>query len=110
MEIWLQCSSQDPKAVSIERILPCHFIYALSSVQNLISRFLGLYTTDSPRWDDIADLATTFEWDEMSNSTCIDHLNANGVPELFTQEMISAAARVNYGQVGLFFLSGKMYD
>ncbi|KAF8557352.1 FAD/NAD(P)-binding domain-containing protein [Imleria badia] len=67
-------------------------------VENLISRFVRLYTAESPRWDDVADLATTFEWDEMSNSTCIDHLNANGVSELFAQEMVNAATRVNYGQ------------
>lgn len=53
----------------------------------------------------MADLATSFEWDEMVNSTCIDYLNANGVSELFAQEMVDASARVNYGQVGLFFLS-----
>jgi prenylcysteine oxidase/farnesylcysteine lyase len=66
---------------------------------------VGLYTAESPRWDDVADLATTFEWNEMSNSTCIDHLNANGVSQLFAQEMVEASTRVNYGQVGLFFQS-----
>jgi prenylcysteine oxidase/farnesylcysteine lyase len=67
-------------------------------VQNMVSQFVRLYTTESPRWDDIADLATTFEWDRLSNSTCIDYLNANGVSELFAQEMVEASTRVNYGQ------------
>lgn len=64
---------------------------------------MGLYTTESPRWDDVADLSSSFEWDEMANSTCIDYLVANGVSELFAQEMVEAATRVNYGQVGLYF-------
>ncbi|KAF8446323.1 FAD/NAD(P)-binding domain-containing protein [Boletus edulis BED1] len=67
-------------------------------VNNMVSQFVGLYKTESPRWDDVADLATTFEWDEMSNSTCIDYLKANGVAESFAQEMVEAATRVNYAQ------------
>lgn len=65
----------------------------------MISRFVGLYTADSPRWDDVADLATTFEWAEIANSTCTDYLDANGISELFAQEMVDASTRVNYGQV-----------
>lgn len=86
-------------------ILSRHSVDPPPSVQNLTSRFVGLYSTESPRWDDVADLATTFEWDEMANSTCIDYLNANGISELFAQEMVDASTRVNYGQVGLFFLN-----
>lgn len=73
------------------------------SVKNLISRSLGLYTSESPRWDDVADLASQYEWAEMANSTCIDYFVANGISGLFTREMVDAATRVNYGQVGLFF-------
>ena len=68
---------------------------------------MGLYTTESPRWDDVADLATAFKWDEMTNSTCIDHSSANGISELFAQEMVAASTRVNYGQVKLFHLVKK---
>ncbi|KAG8220136.1 Prenylcysteine lyase-domain-containing protein [Butyriboletus roseoflavus] len=67
-------------------------------VQNMVSRFVGLYTTESPRWVDVVDLATTFKWAEVANSTCIDYLTANGVSELFAQEMVDASTRVNYGQ------------
>ncbi|KAG9314697.1 hypothetical protein JVU11DRAFT_5504 [Chiua virens] len=67
-------------------------------VQDLVSRFVGLYTTESPRWDDVADLATTFEWDQMNNSTCIDYLTENGVSTAFSQELVDASTRVNYGQ------------
>lgn len=70
----------------------------------MTSQFVGLYTSESPRWDDVADLAATFEWDEMANSTCIDYLKARGIGELFVQEMVDASTRVNYGQVGTFFL------
>ena len=106
MEIWLHCSGQDTKTVSRQESF--HVTTdAHPSVQDLISRFVGLYTAESPRWDDVADLATTFDWNETSNSTCIDHLNANGVSQLFAQEMVEASTRVNYGQVGLFFQSQK---
>ncbi|KAF8845457.1 FAD/NAD(P)-binding domain-containing protein [Paxillus ammoniavirescens] len=67
-------------------------------VKKLVARFLGLYTTESPRWDDVADLAARFEWVEMSNHTTIEYLVDNGVSQQFTQEMVEAATRVNYGQ------------
>ncbi|KAF9229709.1 FAD/NAD(P)-binding domain-containing protein [Gyrodon lividus] len=67
-------------------------------VKNLIARFLGLYTTESPRWDDVADLAARFEWVEMSNRTTAEHLTVNGISQQFTREMVEAATRVNYGQ------------
>ncbi|KAH0838635.1 FAD/NAD(P)-binding domain-containing protein [Lanmaoa asiatica] len=78
-------------------------------VQNLISQFVGLYTAESPRWDNVADLATTLEWAESANSTCIDYLNASGISELFAQEMVGASTRVNYGQdVGKIHALGCM--
>ncbi|KIJ68794.1 hypothetical protein HYDPIDRAFT_107052 [Hydnomerulius pinastri MD-312] len=67
-------------------------------VKNMISRFVGLYTTESPRWDDIADLAAKFEWTDLTNRTTIEHLTANGISEQFSRELVEAATRVNYGQ------------
>ncbi|KAH7883946.1 FAD/NAD(P)-binding domain-containing protein [Phlebopus sp. FC_14] len=67
-------------------------------VNNMITRFVGLYTTESPRWDDIADLASTFAWTDMVNHTTVDYFVANGVSQQYSQEMIEAATRVNYGQ------------
>ncbi|KAH7910709.1 FAD/NAD(P)-binding domain-containing protein [Hygrophoropsis aurantiaca] len=69
-----------------------------SLVQDMISRFIGLYTTESPRWDNVADLAAKFDWTSMANQTTADYFESKGVSPRFTRELIEAATRVNYGQ------------
>ncbi|KAH7930566.1 FAD/NAD(P)-binding domain-containing protein [Leucogyrophana mollusca] len=67
-------------------------------VQNMINRFVGLYATESPRWDDLADLATKFDWMSMVNQSTAEYLESNGVSPRFSRELVEAATRVNYGQ------------
>ncbi|KAG0699722.1 FAD/NAD(P)-binding domain-containing protein [Suillus ampliporus] len=67
-------------------------------VQAMIDRFLGLYTPESPRWDDISAFSEKFQWVSMTNQTASDFLEGNGVAPLFARELVEAATRVNYGQ------------
>ncbi|KAG2129757.1 FAD/NAD(P)-binding domain-containing protein [Suillus clintonianus] len=67
-------------------------------VQSMIDRFLGLYTPDSPRWDDISALSERLQSVSMTNQTASDFLEGNGVAPLFARELVEAATRVNYGQ------------
>ncbi|KAG2753348.1 FAD/NAD(P)-binding domain-containing protein [Suillus brevipes Sb2] len=67
-------------------------------VQSMIDRFLGLYTPESPRWDDISVFSERFQWVSMTNQTASVFLESNGVAPLFARELVEAATRVNYGQ------------
>ncbi|KAG1825546.1 Prenylcysteine lyase-domain-containing protein [Suillus subaureus] len=67
-------------------------------VQSVIDRFLGFYTPESPRWDDISVFSERFQWVSMTNQTASDFLEGNGVAPLFARELVEAATRVNYGQ------------
>lgn len=69
------------------------------SVKTMIDSFLGLYTPESLRWDDLSTFSEELQWASMTNQTALEYLKANGVAPLFTQELVDAATRVNYGQV-----------
>ncbi|KAG1716771.1 hypothetical protein ID866_369 [Astraeus odoratus] len=71
---------------------------SISSVKNMITEYLMLYTAESPRWDNIADLVEKMGWKDFVNSTTLDYLTARGVGEKWSKEMVEAATRVNYGQ------------
>jgi len=64
----------------------------------MIKQFVGLYTTESPRWDNIAALSEKYEWSELTNSTTFEYLQSLGVSSQFATELVEAATRVNYGQ------------
>lgn len=78
------------------------------SVKAMIDRFLGLYTPESSRWDDISALSEKLQWISMANQTASEYFGANGVAQLFTQELVEAATRVNYGQVRPTFSDGSL--
>lgn len=65
----------------------------------MIDRFLGFYTPDSPRWDDLSVFTERFQWVSLTNQTASDFLEGNKVSPLFARELVEAATRVNYGQV-----------
>ncbi|OAX43623.1 FAD/NAD(P)-binding domain-containing protein [Rhizopogon vinicolor AM-OR11-026] len=67
-------------------------------VNSVIDRFLGLYTPEAPRWDDLSALSQNMQWVSLTNQTASEYLKANGVAPLFSQELVEAATRVNYGQ------------
>lgn len=67
-------------------------------VQSVIDRFLGFYTPDSPRWDDLSVFTERFQWVSLTNQTASEFLEGNKVSPLFARELVEAATRVNYGQ------------
>ncbi|KAG2142556.1 FAD/NAD(P)-binding domain-containing protein [Suillus cothurnatus] len=62
-------------------------------VQSMIDRFLGLYTPDTPRWDDISVFSERFQLASMTNQTTSDFFEGNGVAPLFVRELVEAATR-----------------
>ena len=65
----------------------------------MVTEYLRLYTTESPRWDDVAHLVETMDWTDFVNSTTLEYLTARGISEKWIKEMVESATRVNYGQV-----------
>ncbi|KAL4068392.1 Prenylcysteine lyase-domain-containing protein [Scleroderma yunnanense] len=67
-------------------------------VKDMIAEYVKLYTTESPRWDDVAHLVEKMGWTDFVNSTTLDYLTEKGISEKWTREMVESATRVNYGQ------------
>ncbi|KAF9015454.1 Prenylcysteine lyase-domain-containing protein [Cyathus striatus] len=69
-----------------------------SFVSNMINTFLTLYSSDTPRWDNLSHLAETLGWRPLVTRTMSEHLLSQGVSEKYAHEVVEAATRVNYGQ------------
>lgn len=67
-------------------------------VANMIKSYLTLYSPETPHWRNVADLAETFGWWTLLQSTTSEYFVNQGISELFVDEMVEAATRVNYGQ------------
>jgi prenylcysteine oxidase / farnesylcysteine lyase len=73
----------------------------LRSVDALIEKFQIFYTSGSPKWDNISDLASFMGWVDLISNSTADYFMAKGVSKQYTYEVIEASTRVNYGQVCL---------
>ncbi|KAF9066052.1 Prenylcysteine lyase-domain-containing protein [Rhodocollybia butyracea] len=69
-----------------------------SLVSSMLKQYSTLYTVDSPKWENITDLAQSFGWMDLVENTGADYFTSNGVSPKYVYEMIEAATRVNYGQ------------
>ncbi|KAJ3801137.1 Prenylcysteine lyase-domain-containing protein [Lentinula aff. detonsa] len=69
-----------------------------SLVANMLKQYSTLYTTESPKWDNITDLAYSFGWMDLIESSGADFFTSNGVSKQYVFELIEGASRVNYGQ------------
>ena len=74
-----------------------------NSVQNVIKKFLSLYASESPKWENISELANDLDWAHIVNTTTEEYLLTQGVSEKYIGEVVEAATRVNYAQVWMFF-------
>lgn len=70
----------------------------------MLKQYSTLYTADSPKWDNITDLAHSFGWKNLIESTGAEFFTSNGVSKQYVFELIEAASRVNYGQVYFLFV------
>jgi len=67
-------------------------------VDNMISKFLTLYSPETPKWDNITHLSSTLEWSELTSQSTSEYLQSEGVSNKFISELVEASTRVNYGQ------------
>lgn len=65
----------------------------------MLEKYLKLYSSQSPRWEDIADLSQSLGMSNLTSQTMLEYLVSNGVSEKYATELVEAATRVNYGQV-----------
>lgn len=75
----------------------------------MIQRYLGLYSKDTPKWDDIGHLSATYGWTELTASSTMEYLLHKGIGRRYISELVEGATRVNYGQVNPIstFVSGQ---
>ncbi|KAG5650639.1 hypothetical protein H0H81_011522 [Sphagnurus paluster] len=67
-------------------------------VDSAVKSFLTLYTIETPKWDDMSGLTTALNFKDMVEKTAADYFVERGVSKKYTEELIEAATRVNYGQ------------
>lgn len=77
-------------------------LICLSSVAEMIERYLGLYTKETPRWRNAAQFVATYNWTELVENSAMEYLLHKGVFRRFIAEFLEGATRVNYGQVSLW--------
>lgn len=65
----------------------------------MVSKYISLYTSDSPKWENITELATGLGWLDLIENSGADYFVKNGVSKQYVFELIEGATRVNYGQV-----------
>jgi hypothetical protein len=74
------------------------------------TQFVNLYTAGSPKWETISELVSDFEWTDMLSQTTSEYLDAHGVSEKYSREMVEAATRVNYGQVRMVDIRNDLWE
>ncbi|KAF5355736.1 hypothetical protein D9756_004026 [Leucocoprinus leucothites] len=67
-------------------------------VTAMIKQYVGLYTKETPKWDDVAQLDATYGWTELTGSSTMEYLLHKGVSRRYISELVEGATRVNYGQ------------
>nr|GAT47321.1 prenylcysteine lyase [Mycena chlorophos] len=66
-------------------------------VDDMVSKFLTLYSSTPPKWSKLEDLAQTLEWNDLLSKNTADWLEGEGVNHRFISEIVEASTRVNYG-------------
>ncbi|THH12832.1 hypothetical protein EW146_g7327 [Bondarzewia mesenterica] len=67
-------------------------------VKTMTDKFLRLYAPETPRWENVTDLPSAFEWEELISQTGSEYFRGHGVSEKFTNEVLDAMTLVNYAQ------------
>jgi prenylcysteine oxidase/farnesylcysteine lyase len=71
---------------------------------------LSFYASESPKWENISELAYDLDWALLVNTTTEEYLLTQGVSEKYIGEVVEAATRVNYGQVWMFISKLMLSD
>ncbi|KAJ7139742.1 Prenylcysteine lyase-domain-containing protein [Mycena epipterygia] len=67
-------------------------------VDTMINKFLTLYSSETPKWDNITHLSSSLGWTELVTQSTAEYLKSEGVSDKFISELVEASTRVNYGQ------------
>jgi hypothetical protein len=65
----------------------------------MIGKFVTLYEPNVKTWTSVEKLNDALNWTELIAQTGAEYFQSHGVSEMFTNEIIEAATRVNYAQV-----------
>jgi prenylcysteine oxidase / farnesylcysteine lyase len=68
----------------------------------MIDKFVTLYESDVPSWSSIENLIEVLDLSAMTSQTGAEYFQSHGVSRKLVTEIIEAATRVNYAQVGTF--------
>jgi Prenylcysteine lyase len=64
----------------------------------MINSYLTLYSSATPKWSTISDLAAALGFENLVSSTISEYLLSQGVSSQYIYEVVEAATLVNYGQ------------
>ncbi|KAF8504494.1 FAD/NAD(P)-binding domain-containing protein [Russula emetica] len=67
-------------------------------VRSVTEKFVTLYETDAKSWSSIEELNNALNWTHLTSQTGVDYFQSNGVSQMFTNEFIEGATRMNYAQ------------
>ncbi|KAJ7225895.1 Prenylcysteine lyase-domain-containing protein, partial [Mycena pura] len=67
-------------------------------VDDMVKKFLILYSSETPKWDTISNLSSELRSTELVSRSTSDYLKSEGVSDIFISELVEASTRVNYGQ------------
>jgi prenylcysteine oxidase/farnesylcysteine lyase len=65
----------------------------------MINDFVNLYTPGTPKWNDVQEAIDSLGFSSLTNQTAREYLGSRDIDPRWTNEMVEAATRVNYGQV-----------
>lgn len=69
------------------------------SVRSLTRKFVTLYEPDAKSWSSAEELNDALNWTHLTSQTGGEYFQGNGVSEIYTNELIEGATRMNYAQV-----------
>ena len=74
--------------------------YLWYRVLGVVNEFVTLYEPDTPHWSSIEELDNALNFTNLVSQTGAKYLQSHGVSHSFTYELVEAATRVDYAQVG----------
>ncbi|SJL16775.1 uncharacterized protein ARMOST_20304 [Armillaria ostoyae] len=75
-----------------------NIILATHQRKEVVKQFLIFYVAESPRWDNITDLASSLSWTELVSRSTADFFESRHIGKNYVREIVEASTRVNYGQ------------
>ena len=69
------------------------------SVRSVTEEFVKLYEPDAKSWSSTEELNNALNWTHLTSQTGGEYFQSNGVSQMFTNELIEGATRMNYAQV-----------